>query len=129
MLCCREHGSTHRRCGFAATCTTTVRHGIGIVMCSVDGIDWHAQDLSRNQRERCIRAGEINGTNDNSDCAVGLEAAGSRSGFRTTGPATGSYAYANLPALQAGGHHLLFPVVFPNPGFLLFLHSTHPTHT
>ena len=68
-------------------------------MYSVDGINRHAQDLSRNQRERCIRAGEINGTNDNSDCAIGLQAAGSCSGFCTTGPATGSYAYANLPAL------------------------------
>src|SRR5260221_1193381 len=118
-----KQGSTHRRGVFAAASTAAVGHSIGIVMRCVDRINRHTQNLSGDKRERCIGAGQINGTDDDGDCTIGLQAAGGCSGFGTTGPASGGYAYADLPALQLVRYNLLLLAVGPKRGCLGLLQA------
>src|SRR5260221_807912 len=108
-----KHGSTHRRGGFAPSSPAAVGHSIGIVVRCADRIKPHTENLSSDKRERCIGAGQINGTDDDGDCTIGLQAAGGCSGFGTTGPASGGYAYADLPALQLVRYNLLLLAVGP----------------
>src|SRR5260221_4397765 len=114
-------------CGFAPASTAAVGHSIGIVMRCVDRINRHTQNLSGDKRERCIGAGQVNGTDNDGDCTIGLQAAGGCSGFGTTGPVSGGYAYADLPALQLVRYSLLLLAVGPKrvrPGLLHALENS-----
>src|SRR5260370_24169569 len=124
-----KHGSTHRRGGLRASSPVAVGHSIGIVVRCVDRINRHTQNLSSDKRERCIGAGQINGTDDDGDCTIGLQAAGGCSGFGTTGPASGGYAYADLPALQLVRYNLLLLAVGPKRVCLGLLQAPEKAHT
>src|SRR5258708_28002997 len=122
-------GSPHRGGVLVAPSSAAVGASIGIVVACVDRINPHTQNLSSDKRERCIGAGQINGTDDDGDCTIGLQAAGGCSGFGTTGPASGGYAYADLPALQLLRYNLLLLAVCPKRMCLGLLPALEQSHT